>query len=112
MAPIDHEDGTGVYCNYGWPTDELPDFSTIEAGQPLAPERPKANAKTQSATLAIVGVLLQFIKGELGTQPHPEYESEAKLIGLLVDQRGHYHGIGERNLIDKFAAAKRQLKDA
>ena len=112
MEPIDHDDGTGVYCRYGWPADKLPDFAAIEAGAPPAPERPGVNAKSENSTLAIVGGLLEFIKGELGTRPHPEFASEAQLIELLADQLKGYPGTSRRNLQDKFAAAKKLLESS
>lgn len=106
------DEGINALSRFGWPANEQPDFAAIEAGALPAPERPHVNQKSENSTLAIVGSLLAFIKGELGTPPHPEFASEAQLIVLLAQQCRGYHGMSARNLQDKFAAAKKLLESS
>ena len=113
MAPIDHDDGTGVYSRYGWPADKLPDFADIEAGMPPAPTLPRPTQRSdEDATLAIVGALLDFIKGKVGEgrEAHPAYESEAQLADLLAGELGEFRGLSKSNLQKKFTLAKRLIQ--
>lgn len=113
MSPADHDQGDTEYSNFGWPRGELPDFKALSRDVIVAPARPQSVKKRENAELAIIGMLLRFIRGELSRNKHPDFSSEAELINVLDDQRdsGRYPGLSRSNLAGKFAAAKKVLQD-
>lgn len=110
QSPLDRADmyPEAGFWRLGWLDENLPKFDEIAAGQMVDP-RPQSTAKRQNADLAIIGSLLLFISGKIGTKRHPEFETEAKLIGLLTDKMAGYPGLSKRNLEDKFAQAKKVI---
>lgn len=98
---------------YGWPADQAPDFNALQKNISTNPElqRPRhADTKSENASAGIIGGLLQYIKGELGNQKHPEFQSEDALIDHLALKLKGYAGLSKRNLKNKFALGKVALK--
>ncbi len=98
---------------YGWPKEKQPDFKNLEESTIQEPKKPSPRhsmEKANNANAVIIGGLLQFIKGEMGNQRHPDFQSEAQLIAFLEKKLGGYLGVSERNLKDKFARAKEAFK--
>jgi hypothetical protein len=95
----------------GWPRDKLPDFAPFEAEMAGSPKRP-GNAKEELNNLMIVGGLLACILGELAVSKHPDFASQADLVRHLVDKMKGCRGMSQRNLQDKFAAARRLVSEA
>ena len=106
------DEGTDAFNRFGWPANELPDFAAIEAGMPPAPPRPQPSRRSEDATLAIVGALLDFIKGKVGEsrKAHPSYESETQLAELIAGELGEFPGLSKSNLQKKFTLAKKLIE--
>ncbi len=124
------------FAKYGWPQEYLPDFAAIAAepvtpivqSAPASPIPPSpevqsalsnaslsavstASTKGENANLAIIGGLLAIIKGELGCQAHPDFNSQQQVIDLLTRELNGLNGTGERNLKQKFRDANILLED-
>ena len=105
-----YDDGEGIFWRYGWRQESMPDFAAIEAVDTGLPSRSPTNStKANNASLAIIGALLRYIRGELGTAPHPDWRGQAQLILLLGQKLKFAGGISERNLEKQFADANRHL---
>jgi hypothetical protein len=108
-------DGNDHAHFWGWPADQLPDLDAIQAedvaGAPV-PQPPQPSRRSEDATLAIVGALLDFIKGKVGEsrKTHPSYESEAQLAELIAGELGEFPGLSKSNLQKKFTLAKKLIQ--
>jgi hypothetical protein len=115
--PDDIIDGEDFYDMggdiFGWPAEQSPNFDELQATirtDPKPHRPPHAVEKSENANIGIIGGLLQYIKGELGNQKHPEFRSEDALIEHLELKLKGYAGLSKRNLKDKFALGKAALK--
>jgi hypothetical protein len=72
----------------------------------------KLNPKAETTYLHLIGVLLDYIKGEVpSVDPHPSFTTEAAMIALIDEKYNGYSGLKKRNLEDKFAQAKKKMKE-
>lgn len=70
------------------------------------------NPKLETTYQHIIAVLLSYIKGEVPSiEAHQAFTTEAAMIDLLADKYAGYGGMSKRTLEDKFAQAKKKLKE-
>ena len=109
--PLEETEGDpdDPYDNFGWETEDLPDFVSIRANQTEKIKRMISSSKrVESNILNIVAALLAYISGETkGIKKHQSYESDADLIRVIeAEYSVQAIGLHKRNLEKKFALAK------
>lgn len=113
VSPLD--DGAlqtiSPYATFGWKENEEPDFEAIKSGDPEPPSpRPQAASKSANAYLVVIGVLLEYIKGETkGISRHPDFKDEGKMHQVFKACDPKVPGLKDRTLQTKFAKAKQAL---
>jgi len=102
--------GINPILQLGWFSGEVPDFQALQEKMGIQPEYefPKTRPETE---WAIIGSLLHMLLGKIGDRPHPDFNSQQKIIDFLVDtyKDSTVSGMSQTNLQDKFSAANAYL---
>ena len=102
--------GINPILQLGWFENEAPDFQALQEKMGIQPEYefPKTRPETE---WAIIGSLLHMLLGKIGDRPHPDFNSQQKIIDFLVDtyKDSTMSGMSQTNLQDKFSAANAYL---
>lgn len=93
---------------FGWIMKDLPSFSRLEVPQEHF-LTPGTSVKEAGNNLRIIGALLECLLSSKDSPSPREFGTQKALIDYLVERYVGYAGLGERNLQEKFALAKRSF---
>jgi hypothetical protein len=112
------------FCRFGWPREELPDFSSKLQSLPKstqdsikksekvenASEHSRVHPRSENSYRSTIGAMLMYIEGSANNQPHQDYEYQSDLVNTIAHQL-KLEGVSESYLEKMFADVRKFMKE-